>query len=163
MLSTDAAEDSADALVAAKESVVAGRAQQAEEAWGSGGGEGEGDGTWETQGGGEDAAYWSDVSYMDMGMSQEEAAVWRVYEILTTIPGWREDKRRFKDYVSEPKPSGYQSLHATLVHAETSMTMEVQVRSQRMHTMAETGPASHNRYKALLLPPSVIQHVNATD
>ena len=85
----------------------------------------------------------------------EEKAIWRLYDIITSCsPTWREDKRRFKDYVSSPKKSGYQSLHLCLVHMESGVKMEIQIRTSAMHIVAEHGSASHTNYKALLLPPS---------
>jgi len=89
---------------------------------------------------------------MMMNSSQEEMCVWRAYNILSDVPDWIEDHSRFKNYVTAPKATGYQSLHVTLVHKETSVRLEVQVRSQRMHMEAEHGTASHSNYKALLLP-----------
>ena len=86
--------------------------------------------------------------------SNEESAVWRVYQVLTSLQEWSVVPGRFKDYVTRAKPSGYQSLHLTLAHAPTGLHLEVQIRSRRMHTEAEFGSASHTRYKALLLPPS---------
>jgi (p)ppGpp synthase/HD superfamily hydrolase len=92
------------------------------------------------------------------GVTEHEAeheALRRAYKIIQALPGWSEDKGRFKDYVTRPKSSGYQSLHVTLVHAATLMCLEVQIRSARMHDEAENGPAAHNLYKALALPPTV--------
>jgi (p)ppGpp synthase/HD superfamily hydrolase len=40
---------------------------------------------------------------------------------------WAEDKSRFKDYITAPKASGYQSLHMTLVHKESGIKMEVKI------------------------------------
>lgn len=105
---------------------------------------------WESTTGGDDTADWTSPI---LDYKQEETAIWRAYELITAVSGWTEDKSRFKDYVTHPKPSGYQSLHVTLVHEATEMSMEVQIRSQRMHERAESGPAAHNRYKALLFPP----------
>jgi len=53
---------------------------------------------------------------------------------------------RFKDYIAEPKPNGYQSLH-TCLRASDGYVFEVQVRSARMHRQAEGGQAAHWRYK----------------
>ena len=64
---------------------------------------------------------------------------------------WLEFPDRYKDYVSEPKPSGYQSLHLTLYHKHTGVQMEVQIRSARMHWVAEFGSASH-RYSIMPSP-----------
>ena len=41
-----------------------------------------------------------------------------------------------------------------MIHELTGITMEIQIRSNRMHEVAEYGSASHNNYKALLLPPA---------
>lgn len=42
--------------------------------------------------------------------------------------------------------------HLTTAITYPRRVLQVQLRSRRMHDMAETGPASHNRYKALMLP-----------
>jgi ppGpp synthetase/RelA/SpoT-type nucleotidyltranferase len=65
---------------------------------------------------------------------------------------WVENAGKFKDYVSCPKPSGYQSIHMVLVNKATGINLEVQIRSERMHFCAEHGSASHKAYKALMLP-----------
>jgi guanosine-3',5'-bis(diphosphate) 3'-pyrophosphohydrolase len=56
---------------------------------------------------------------------------------------------RFKDYISTPKINNYQSLH-TVIMGPKSHLVEVQIRTQRMHTEAEFGLASHWRYKQTL-------------
>jgi Region found in RelA / SpoT proteins len=71
-----------------------------------------------------------------------------------SIGEWEEVQSRFKDYVTHPKPSGYQSLHMTLVHRPSGVEMEIQIRSKRMHAEAEYGAAAHSKYKALVLPPA---------
>lgn len=74
------------------------------------------------------------------------------------------DNPRFKDYIERPKANGYQSLHYTAMaeFAGENWTMEIQVRSSEMHSVAEYGLASHWDYKvqkkekaaALVSPPS---------
>ena len=69
------------------------------------------------------------------------------YKVLGAIhTKWRMIPDRFKDFISTPKPNGYQSIHTTVISGN-GMQMELQIRSQQMHQLAEYGVASHWIYK----------------
>jgi GTP pyrophosphokinase len=70
------------------------------------------------------------------------AALGAVHDAYRVVPG------RFKDYISTPKSNGYQSLHTGVTVPERrNAKIEVQIRTQEMHAVAEFGVAAHWIYK----------------
>lgn len=76
----------------------------------------------------------------------EHALCWKVFSYVTEE--YESDTKRLRDWISNPKPNGYESLHITVKNREGSY-LEVQIRTRRMDEMAESGLASHWSYKGI--------------
>ena len=76
----------------------------------------------------------------------EHALCWKVFSYVTEE--YESDTKRLRDWISNPKPNGYESLHITVKNKEGSF-LEVQIRTRRMDDMAESGLASHWSYKGI--------------
>jgi GTP pyrophosphokinase len=74
----------------------------------------------------------------------EKTQCWNIYSIITDSYMPKPD--RLRDWVSRPKPNGYEALHVTVMGPE-GQWIEVQIRSKRMDEIAERGYAAHWKYK----------------
>ncbi|AUC23178.1 RelA/SpoT family protein [Polaribacter sejongensis] len=69
---------------------------------------------------------------------------WKIYTIVTDY--FKPNPTRLRDWISQPKSTGYEALHITVVGPD-SQWVEVQIRSNRMNEIAEKGYAAHFKYK----------------
>ena len=76
----------------------------------------------------------------------EKELCWKVYSFVTEE--YEPDTKRLRDWVTNPKPNGYESLHITVKNREGAY-VEVQIRTHRMDEIAESGFASHWSYKGI--------------
>lgn len=81
---------------------------------------------------------------IDTDYEQEKNECWNIYSIVSDI--YRPNPKRLRDWISTPKPSGYESLHTTVLGPENKW-VEVQIRTKRMDEIAEKGHAAHWKYK----------------
>jgi (p)ppGpp synthase/HD superfamily hydrolase len=77
-------------------------------------------------------------------LNKERTACWQTYSIITNI--YQPNPKRFRDWITTPKNSGYESLHTTVLGFDNRW-VEVQIRTKRMDDEAEMGNAAHWRYK----------------
>ena len=76
----------------------------------------------------------------------EKELCWRVFSYVTEE--YESDTKRLRDWITTPRPSGYESLHITVKNSRGNY-LEVQIRTVRMDDIAENGPAAHWAYKGI--------------
>ncbi|MEJ6695485.1 MAG: RelA/SpoT family protein [Chitinophagales bacterium] len=81
---------------------------------------------------------------VDSPDAKEKSDCWNVYSIISDL--YRPNPKRLRDWISNPKSNGYEALHTTVVGLKGKW-VEVQIRSKRMHEIAEKGVAAHWKYK----------------
>lgn len=83
---------------------------------------------------------------LDVPPEKEKDYCWQVYSLVTQE--YKPDINRLRDWITTPKPNGYESLHTT-VENKDGAHIEVQIRTSRMDEIAENGHASHWSYKGI--------------
>jgi len=81
---------------------------------------------------------------INCSQEKEKEVCWKVYSIVTDF--YTPNPDRLRDWISNPKLNGYESLHTTVMGMDGSW-VEVQIRTERMDEVAEKGYAAHWRYK----------------
>jgi len=74
----------------------------------------------------------------------EKFYAWKIYSMVTDL--FIPNPKRMRDWISQPKSTGYESLHVTVMGPQARW-IEVQIRSERMDEVAEMGIAAHYKYK----------------
>ena len=80
----------------------------------------------------------------DSNDKNEKFDAWKIYSIVTDH--YNPNPIRLRDWITNPKTTGYESLHITVMGPEGNW-VEVQIRSKRMDEIAEKGYAAHFKYK----------------
>ena len=80
----------------------------------------------------------------DPNSKDEKFEAWKIYSIVTDY--FKPNPSRLRDWISQPKSTGYEALHITVVGPDAQW-VEVQIRSKRMDEIAEKGYAAHFKYK----------------
>ncbi len=81
---------------------------------------------------------------LNSSILKEKSDCWNVYSIITDT--YKPNPLRLRDWISNPKANGYEALHTTVMGPKGKW-VEVQIRSKRMHEVAEKGVAAHWKYK----------------
>jgi len=76
--------------------------------------------------------------------TNEKFLAWKIYSVVTDH--FRPNPVRLRDWISSPKSTGYEALHITVMGPD-GRWVEIQIRSERMHEIAEKGYAAHYKYK----------------
>ena len=77
-------------------------------------------------------------------INKEKFLAWKIYSIITDH--CTPNPTRLRDWITSPKSNGYESLHITVL-GPSNQWVEIQIRSERMHEIAEKGYAAHYKYK----------------
>lgn len=85
------------------------------------------------------------IVFTPQGNLSEKDQCWMVYSAITEI--YRPHPERIRDWISTPKANGYEALHVTVM-GPNGQWVEVQIRTVRMHEIAEKGLAAHWKYKS---------------
>ena len=88
----------------------------------------------------------------------EKELCWKVFGFVTEE--YEQDTKRLRDWVTNPKPNGYESLHITVKNRDGAY-VEVQIRTKRMDDIAENGFASHWSYKGIKREETMDRWLNA--
>ena len=81
----------------------------------------------------------------------EKDQCWMIYSAITEV--YVPHPERIRDWISMPKANGYEALHVTVMGPD-GRWVEVQIRTKRMHEIAERGLAAHWKYKSGVLEES---------
>lgn len=89
---------------------------------------------------------------IDVPLDKEKLMCWHVYSVITDV--FNSIPERLKDWVTNPKSNGYESLHTTVVGPKGRF-VEIQIRTERMDEIAEKGFAAHWKYKGVKTDQSI--------
>ncbi|MDR2606073.1 MAG: RelA/SpoT family protein, partial [Oscillospiraceae bacterium] len=84
---------------------------------------------------------------IDNGADGKTSTTGDCYQVLGVLgTAFHPVPGKYKDYIANPKPNGYRSIHNTYI-GKTGILFEIQIRTREMHTNAEYGVAAHWKYK----------------